>query len=156
MTFTAGVFFSFINPYEKLRRMRREIIFTLTGKNSITDYLDYLILKLNEILFNYYSSDNAIISYTYNKNKLTFSSNIQYNNNLNLDIHPRFSFFGDAIKIFNITEDMQTKDFQNPNNYINMLLLNPIQGLGRMTVEMMIDSDFVKLGRPANNDGNII
>jgi hypothetical protein len=69
---------------------------------------------------------------------------------------PRFSFFGDAIKIFNITDDMTTENYLLLDQYVNMIDLNVPPGGIPKTVEIRIDVDSALFGQPSNNDAHTI
>jgi hypothetical protein len=154
MTFTAGAGIGFRRPNHT--HFLKNIMFTLTGNKIITDYLDYLELKINEYLYTYYSNNNYIVSYVYSKTNLAFIASIEHNNNPNSGPQLRISFFGYAIKIFNITDDIYTIDYLNENNYIKMSLPNISPGHGKYTVEIMLDTDSALAGHPPNNDGHNI
>jgi hypothetical protein len=150
MTFTACADFT-IKEHLILKRLHKNIMFTLTGKKSITYYLDYLVLEMNKHLDNFYPSNNAIITYSYNKSTVVFFSSILHA----YEPKPRIIFFGDAIKIFNITEDMITENYLIPGQYIQMLRPSA-PGAIPSTVDIMIDADSALLGQPPNNDAHTI
>jgi hypothetical protein len=146
LTFTAGAIFS-IKKSREVTRISKKIMFTLTGKKSITDYLDYLVKEVNDFLISYYSSLNAIISYGYNKSTIEFFSTISHA----YEHKPRIVFFGDAIKNFNIKDDMKTANYLIPGQYIPMLDQNVQPGGIPKTVEIMIDADSALMGQALNN-----
>jgi hypothetical protein len=69
MTFTAiarfGIDSGALDQYGVPIRKYEVILFTLTGKKSITEFIDYLVRSMNNLLQQYYHANGYAVTYTY-------------------------------------------------------------------------------------------
>jgi hypothetical protein len=93
MTFTAITRFSFDDPIPNNARFEHFILFTLTERKIITEFIDSLVKNMNDDFEEKYPGNGCIITYTYIGSELTFIAN----NDVNA-LNPRVEFRYNAIK----------------------------------------------------------
>jgi hypothetical protein len=82
MTFTSITKFTFTDPSDINNRIIDVILFMLTGKKTITEFIDYIVRAMNNRLQKYYYEYGWVITYTYFGSLLTFITNAP-NNTIN-------------------------------------------------------------------------
>lgn len=140
--------FSFDNPNQQDTRFTDLISFTLTDKKTITEYLDYLVRRMNEDVMLYYPNNINPVAYMYRNSNLSIITSIPQG-----IINARIIFQHHAIRILNITRDMMTQSYVNPSNLVPLLVsLGPGQIQSETTLPIILDIE----SGPGNNDGHDI
>jgi hypothetical protein len=65
MTFTTISKFTFDDPNPNNARIEHFILFTLTGRKTITEFLDYLVRSMNDKIEENYPGQNCVLTYTF-------------------------------------------------------------------------------------------
>ncbi|GMO12999.1 MAG: hypothetical protein Ta2E_01830 [Mycoplasmoidaceae bacterium] len=135
MTITAVSQFSFDDPVQNTVHISM-ITYTLDGTKTITDFLDYLVTQMNDILNKSSSGNNFIVTYMFNNTLLMILSNLPFSG-----INSSIIFAYGPIKFFNITSRTMTKDINITVNMIPMLSPHQAGSFLDVTVPIMINQN---------------